>query len=256
MFFVPDWHAISFERLELEADLRGALERGELTVHYQPVVALASGRITGTEALLRWDHPTRGSVSPADFIPVAEETGLIRPIGTWVLDHAVAQTRRWQRLPGCEGMSVAVNVSVEQLQPGFADSIRDVLERHGVSAGSLVIEVTESLLLDELTVTVEAMREISALGVQRRGRRLRHRVLGAAPAPQLPVDVLKIDRSFVAQLGDGAGDPLVTAMIALGHGLGLTVVAEGVETGAAAALPARARLRRRAGLPVRGGTDA
>jgi EAL domain-containing protein (putative c-di-GMP-specific phosphodiesterase class I) len=225
--YEPDWHAIVLARMELEYDLAAAIEHGELEVHYQPVIALDDGRMIGTEALLRWWHPTRGAVSPTEFIPIAEQTGLIRSLGAWVLEQAVGQTKRWQDA-GLTGLSVAVNVSVDQLHPGFADEIDDILRRHKFDSTKLIIEITESLLVDE-TVRVEGLRELRALGVTIAVDDFGTGYSALDRLRQFPVDILKIDRSFVAQI-ERAGNPLVTAIIALGHGLGLQVIAEGIET--------------------------
>jgi diguanylate cyclase (GGDEF)-like protein len=231
VFFEPDWHAESVARLEFEADLRHSVERQDFELHYQPISDLATGRIVGTEALVRWFHHGRGSVPPTEFIPVAEETGLIRPLGAWVLDEAVRQTREWQRSsPDYAEMTVAVNVSVEQLHPDFVAELAAILERHAFQASCLTLEITESVVAEEETAMTHVLHEVSGLGVKvavddfGTGYSALHRLR------QFPFDELKIDRSFVHQLGDRAADPLVTAMIALGHGLGLRVVAEGIET--------------------------
>lgn len=226
--YEPGWHAIALARMELERDFAAAIEHGELEVHYQPVIDLDDGRVIGTEALLRWWHPTRGAVPPTEFIPIAERTGLIRSVGAWVLEQAVWQTKRWQQA-GMTDLSVAVNVSVDQIYPGFADQIDDILRRHDFNPTGLIVEITESLLMDE-TVRVDALRELRALGVTIAVDDFGTGYSAMDRLRQFPVDVLKIDRSFIAQIGQAAGDPLVAAMIALGHGLGLRVIAEGLET--------------------------
>jgi len=224
-----EWHADVLERLQLQSDLALAIDNDELVVHYQPVVQLTTGRVTSTEALLRWCHPTRGLVSPAEFIPMAEQTGLIRPIGAWVLEEAIRQTKQWQQT-GRGQLGVAVNVSVVQLVPGFAEELGRLLTRYDLAPGDLTIEVTESMLLDRETVRIEVLRRVSQLGVHVAVDDFGTGYSALDRLRQFPIDNLKIDRSFVDQIGDATGDPLVTAVIALAHGLGMHVVAEGVET--------------------------
>ncbi|HEU4976691.1 MAG TPA: bifunctional diguanylate cyclase/phosphodiesterase [Baekduia sp.] len=216
------------ERLELDGALREALARGELQLLYQPQVRLADGAVIGVEALLRWRHPRLGTVSPAAFIPIAERTGLIVPIGEWVLAEACAQAMRWDH----DELEVAVNVSAIQLSaPGFAATVRRVLAETGLAPGRLCLEVTETVLLADVPRAQALLAELKGLGV-----RLAVDDFGVGHASLrhlrqlLPVDKLKIDKSFVDGLVDDAHDAaIVDAVVRLAAGLGLECVAEGVE---------------------------
>lgn len=226
----PHLHAALLERLELQSDLQLALDRGELKVLYQPVALLPGGGLLGAEALLRWAHPTLGLVPPGEFIPLAELTGAIVPIGRWVLAEACRTLTRWRtRSPDA---AVGVNVSVHQLRdPGFVDDVRRVLADEHLPGTNLFLEITESVLLDDeehMVARLEALRDLgcpivlddfgtgfSALGYLR----------------SYPVDVLKVDRSFVSGSGSGSGgDQLVRTILELGRAYGLGVIAEGIET--------------------------
>ncbi len=214
------------ERLELERGLRRALERDELVLHYQPLVSLRERAIAGVEALVRWQHPERGMVPPNEFIPVAEETGLIVPLGRWVLEQACRTASGW---PGY----VSVNLSSRQLAvPGLAEDIARVLKQSGVAPERLALELTESVLMEE----TEALEALRALGV-----RLMLDDFGTGYSSldyvrRFPPDAIKIDRSFVAPLADDAGARhIVQAIVGMAAGLGVGVIAEGVETLAQAA---------------------
>lgn len=223
----------ALERLDLEADLRQAIEREELVIHYQPKVQLATGRIIGTEALLRWEHPERGLVSPDNFIPVAEETQLIRPIGRWVLREACRQAREWQ-----EGRSsgppllMSVNLSLEQLQhPRLIDEVAQTLEETGVNPGALVLEITESMVMKDAESSIATLRRLKALGVRLALDDFGTGYSSLAYLKRFPIDMIKIDRSFVGGLGQDPEDTaIVRAIIGLAGALDLEVVAEGVET--------------------------
>ncbi|MEV4279095.1 putative bifunctional diguanylate cyclase/phosphodiesterase [Actinoplanes xinjiangensis] len=209
--------------------LEGALQRDEFTVLYQPIVDLASGRVVAAEALLRWQHPLHGAVSPATFIPVAERSGEIVGIGRWVLEQAVRQVAAW-RAAGAD-LSVTVNVSPRQLQePHLARDVLAVLERAGAPAESLVVEVTESAMVDE-AVEVAALRRLRSAGVRIAIDDFGTGYSSLQYLTRLPVDILKIDRSFVAQMdGTPEGAAIAEAVIRLAQILRLTTVAEGVET--------------------------
>ena len=229
--FQPEMHAVVVERLELETDLRHALDRAELHLVYQPVVSLSTGAVSGVEALARWNHPTRGLVSPAEFIPAAEKTGLIVPMGRWVLEEACRQQRRWHRATG-HSVRMAVNISARQLQGALlADHVATALRATAVPPSSLVLEITESMLVDDAERTMAKLQRFSDLGVSMAIDDFGTGYSSLAYLSRLPVDILKIDRSFVAGIGAHREMTAVTsAIVALGKSLNLTVVAEGIET--------------------------
>ncbi len=225
--------ADALRRLEAEADLRQAIERREFRVYYQPRVEIVSGHIVGMEALVRWDHPRRGLLSPAEFIPLAEETGLILPIGRRVLAEACGQARAWRdRYPGDPRLLMSVNLSVRQFQhPDLVEEITQVLRETGLAAGSLKLEITESVLMEDAAANTIMLRRLEALGVRLEIDDFGTGYSSLGYLKRFPVDVLKIDRSFVAGLGrDPEDTAIVQAMISLAHTLGLAVTAEGVET--------------------------
>jgi len=218
-------------RLTLERDLRLALERGELTLFYQPQVSLLTGRTVGVEALLRWQHPRRGLVLPSEFIAVAEETRLILPIGEWVLRTACEQARLWHQ-NGCDELRVAVNLSALQFQQrSLVAAVHTILAATGVDPGCLVLEITESAAMQDAALSVEIMTMLRAMGL-----RIAIDDFGTGHASlsylrQFPIDALKIDRSFISDLETSReGSAIINAIIGLAHGLDLEVLAEGVET--------------------------
>jgi diguanylate cyclase (GGDEF)-like protein/PAS domain S-box-containing protein len=224
-------------RLHLESRLRHAIERGELSLHYQPRVASHQCRLAGVEGLLRWHNADLGSVSPADFIPIAEETGLIVPIGNWVIEEACAQIARW-RATGRSSFEVSINLSPLQLRDDrLPAAVADCMARHGVQRGELEIEITESALMENMVMILPRITEIRKLGV---GLAIDDFGTGYSSLnylSRLPLDKLKIDRSFIQHMeGDPANLAITRAIIGLGHTLGLVVVAEGVETEEQAAM--------------------
>jgi EAL domain-containing protein (putative c-di-GMP-specific phosphodiesterase class I) len=227
----PALNARSVARLTLERELRQALERGELALRYQPQLRIASGRTVGVEALLRWNHPRRGLVEPGDFIAVAEDARLILPIGEWVLRTACEQARAW-RAQGCPELHVAVNLSALQFQqPGLAGRVEAILRESGLAAAALVIEITESAAMQNVELTVEVLARLRGMGVRVALDDFGTGHASLAYLRQFPIDALKIDRSFVADLETRREGPaIVTAIIGLAHGLDLEVIAEGVET--------------------------
>lgn len=226
------------ERLGLENDLRRAIKRGELRVHYQPKVLLRTGKIVGTEALVRWEHPERGLLPPAAFIPIAEETNLIMPLGRWVLTEACRQTRLWQELyPGDSPWEVCVNLSGRQLRdPGLCQDVGRILRETGLESGSLYLEITEGVLIEDDPSTLATFRELKSLGVKLMLDDFGTGYSSLSYLKLLPMDFLKIDRSFVEGLGkDPKDEGIVSAVIELARVLGMEEVAEGVETAEQAA---------------------
>lgn len=231
-FFEPAMHTAVVDRLELETDLRGALSRGELMLYYQPLVQLDTERVMGVEALLRWDHPRRGIVQPNDFIPIAEETGLIVPIGRWVLQEACRQAQTWWRdLPDSESISVAVNVSGRQLQDSFfVSDVAEALADSGLLPSRLVIEITESVIMHRTEAMVQRLQELKTLGVHLAIDDFGTGYSSLSYLQQFPIDIIKIDKAFVDGMErDAAGAALTRTIIGLGWTLGLATIAEGVE---------------------------
>jgi diguanylate cyclase (GGDEF)-like protein len=230
-FFSGEMNASSLERLTLETQLRHAVERGEFLLFYQPKVDVATRRITGAEALIRWKHPELGIVSPAKFIPIAEETGLIVEIGQWVLRTACAQVKAWVQA-GLPPLSVSVNVSTAQFkQRKVWHAVRGALERSGIMPGQLVLELTESMLMENANDSIDMLNELKEIGVKISIDDFGTGYSSLSYLSRFPIDELKIDRSFVSGLPvDRNGAAIVGAIIALARELGLKTVAEGVET--------------------------
>ncbi len=231
--FDPSMHAAVRRRLKLSGELRKAVGSQQLRLVYQPEVAVADGRRLGVEALVRWDHPTDGLVGPDTFIPLAEETGLIVPIGAWVLEEACRQAVAWNNAGGAmAGGLMSVNVSGRQLvEPTLPASVAEILERTGLPPTQLCLEVTESVLVENVEQTAPVLRSIRDLGVQFAVDDFGTGYSSLSSLQRFPIDLLKIDRSFVARLPEeeDAGT-IVWAVIRLAHNLHLRVVAEGVET--------------------------
>jgi diguanylate cyclase (GGDEF)-like protein len=233
-FFEPSMSAQTLERVELESDLRAGIERGELRLHYQPIVTLGSTEIVGFEALVRWQHPTRGLVPPLAFIPLAEETGLIVPIGRWVLEAACRQAAKWHRArtdPDATPLFVSVNLSARQfMQSDLVGDVAAVLAETGLEGSALELEITESVLMDQSETGVRTLRRLRALGVRLVLDDFGTGYSSLSYLKHLPLDTIKIDRSFVAGIEEKADRSIVEAVVALAHGLGIGVVAEGIET--------------------------
>ena len=243
-FFDPGMQAAAAARAGLEADLRAALAQGDFVLHYQPQVD-HMGRVVGVEALVRWQHPQRGMVSPADFIPLAEDTGLILPLGRWVLRSACELLAQWREDPRLAHLSVAVNVSSRQFHNAdFADYVAHVLQNTGAPPARLKLELTESMLVHDMVSTIARMEALRALGVGFALDDFGTGYSSLAYLRRMPLDQLKIDRSFVRELLTDANDAaIVNTIIALSRSLGLEVIAEGVETAEQCDLLARAGCR-------------
>lgn len=220
-------------RLELETDLRKALEKQEFVVHYQPILNLETHRIVGFEALVRWLHPTRGLILPADFIPTAEEIGLIVPIGYWVLDEACHQIRAWQlQYPTEPPLTMNVNFSTRQCaEIDLVEKIVEILQKNKLDASSLKMELTESLIVEDSEYTSAILSKLRELGLQVHIDDFGTGYSSLGYLHTLPIDTIKIDRTFISQLETtDSGPEIVQMILALAHGLGMKVVAEGVET--------------------------
>lgn len=217
-------------RLMLERDLRKALEQDQLTLHYQPQVDTNSGRIVGVEALMRWSHPRLGSISPAHLIPIAEDSGLIVLLGAWALRRACVDAQNWQR-QGLEGVCVSVNVSARQFsEPNFVASIRGALFQSGLDGSLLELELTESLLFDQHGTGLKSLMDLRERGIALAIDDFGTGDSSPAHLKKFPLQRLKIDRGFIKNIPDGIDDMAIAgAMIALGHKLGMEIVAEGVE---------------------------
>ncbi|MBV7570074.1 EAL domain-containing protein [Pseudomonas sp. PDM27] len=229
-FYTDSLQASTLERLQLENQLRKAIEEKQLKVFYQPKLCLATGKLNAAEALVRWDHPTMGRVPPGDFIGLAEETGLIGPIGEFVLRQACWQACEWQR-QGLDAIRVSVNLSVHQLRQGkLVSLVRQVLEETGLEPRYLELELTESQLLDSVEHIIATFQQLRDLGVKLAIDDFGTGYSSLSYLKRIPVDYVKIDQAFIRGLGEGSGDAAITrAIIAMAHGLSLKVVAEGVE---------------------------
>jgi EAL domain-containing protein (putative c-di-GMP-specific phosphodiesterase class I) len=221
--------AAAIDRLELKSDLESAVANQQFFLLYQPIFDLGNVQIRGVEALLRWQHPTRGVISPDNFIPVLEDIGLIVEVGRWVLAEACAQAAAWDRLG--YSMTMSVNVSMRQLESDLLVShVEDALTANNFDPGSLIIEVTESTLMRDANATVSRLRRLKEIGVQIAIDDFGTGYSSLAYLRQFPVDVLKIDRSFVAEMDDGPhSGALIHTLVELGRTLGLVTLAEGIE---------------------------
>lgn len=230
-YFRAEMNAAASRRLELENDLRGALAAAQFELHYQPKICAKAGTICGVEALIRWRHPTRGLVSPLDFIPLAEETGLIEPIGAWVLDEACRQLGAW-RAAGIQNLSMAVNLSAHQLRsPGLINLVGLTLCRHALREDDIELEITESVAMANPERAIDQLHALRTLGVRLAIDDFGTGYSSLAYLKNLPIQTLKLDRSFVRDIETDANDAAIcAATITLAHTLGLEVVAEGVET--------------------------
>lgn len=232
--FNPDMHENAVVRLQLENDLRRAIERQEFQLHYQPIVAIETGRLCGFEALVRWQHPDQGIVYPTQFIPVAEETGLIVPLDQWVLRKACRQICLWQKqYPANIPLTVSVNLSAKQFsQPDLVEQIKQILQDTDLDACSLKLEITESVLMDNTESARSMLLQLKALGIQLLLDDFGTGYSSLSYLQRFPIDVLKIDRSFISNTNVGGQDfEIVQTIVTLAHVLGMDVIAEGVQTG-------------------------
>ncbi|HEX2849680.1 MAG TPA: EAL domain-containing protein [Acidimicrobiales bacterium] len=219
----------NMRRLTLISELRDAIYNGELELHFQPKIDLATKHVKGAEALLRWNHPTLGPVSPAEFIPMAEESALIGPLTAWVIDRAARQCRRW--LDSGHDLSVAANISARNLyDPNLVRVLTKVIDDQALDPGRLTLELTETQMAEDLPMARTLLRRLQALGARVSMDDFGTGYSSLAYLSRLPLDELKIDRSFVGELTSDQGTTVVQSIIGLGHDLGLHVVAEGVET--------------------------
>jgi len=230
-FYAPEMNQRVEKRMRLESSLRHALSRGEFLLHYQPKLSVTRERYCGAEALLRWHHPERGLVGPNDFIPILEETGLIVPVGLWVLTTACAQMRAWQNM-GIDVPSVAVNLSARQFQQAdLVECIRDIIHAAGVSPEKIELEITESMLMHDPQQAARTLHSLKALGVRLSVDDFGTGYSSLAYLKQFPLDALKIDRAFINNIAHDPNDAAITlTIINLAHNLKLKVVAEGVES--------------------------
>ena len=221
-------NAAAMARFQMEKDLRLALARQEFLLYYQPIVCLETGRINGFEALVRWEHPQRGMISPAEFIPLAEETGLIKPLGAWVLQEAVAQLKSWQQeFPINPPLTISVNLSSLQLsQPDLVEQVKQILQENPVIFRTLRLEITESTIMENQETAAATLRELKDLGIELYIDDFGTGYSSLSRLHELPIDVMKIDRSFVSQ----KKWDIIWAIMILASSLGLEVIAEGIET--------------------------
>jgi EAL domain-containing protein (putative c-di-GMP-specific phosphodiesterase class I) len=229
--------AAAEERLLIESGLRQALDRGEFGLCYQPIVVLADSALCGFEALLRWQHPSRGTLMPDQFIPTAEETGLIIPIGEWVLGEACAQLRRWDaEFPAATALTINVNLSAKQcLDPSLVSVVARTLDHTGLEPHRLKLEITESIVLEDSKVVVDNLNALRGLGVKLGLDDFGMGYSALSYLQRLPLQTLKIDRSFVNGIRESGNMEIIRAIIAMAAGLSMDVTAEGVETAEQAA---------------------
>ncbi len=226
-------HAVAMNLLQMETDLRRALERQEFFIQYQPIVALDTFNLRGFEALVRWQHPERGLISPMDFIPVAEDTGQILPIGQWALQEACKQMRRWHRGFLYESfVFFSVNLSSKQFtQPDLLEQVKNILDETKLDPRSLKLEITESVVMENIDTATEMLKQLRALGVQLSIDDFGTGYSSLSYLHRFPIDTLKVDRSFVMRMVDNNENiEIVRTILMLAQNLGMDVVAEGVET--------------------------
>jgi len=231
--FDPAMHASAMQRLVLENELRRAIEHGELRLAYQPIWSIATGALIEVEALVRWQHPERGTICPNDFIPIAEETGLILPLGSWVLREACRQLKQWQaQFPDLADLAIGVNVSGRQFaRLEIVGEVQRVLSETGLHPRYLKLEITETALMENGGPAMEALAALRETGVRFHLDDFGTGYSSLGYLHRMPIDTLKIDRTFVSVMGaDQTGKSIVQAIVALAHSMDMRAIAEGVET--------------------------
>jgi diguanylate cyclase (GGDEF)-like protein len=231
--FQPSMRVQAVTLLQIETDLRRAVERQELRLHYQPLVSLKTGKIVGFEALARWQHPKHGLISPAEFIPIAEDSGLITSVGYWAMLQACHQVRTWQQqFPTDPPMMISVNLSSRQFaQPNLINQVECVLAETGLDAQTLKLEITESMVMEDIEAAIATLGQIKALNVRLGIDDFGTGYSSLSHLYRFPADTLKVDQSFVSRIGlDEENNEIVRAIVTLAHNLGMTVIAEGIET--------------------------
>jgi EAL domain-containing protein (putative c-di-GMP-specific phosphodiesterase class I) len=226
-------HQNALQQLKFETEMRYALERGEFSLHYQPIIELKTNDLKGFEALVRWNHPTRGMVSPMEFIPTAEENGLILPLGKWILQESCRQLRKWQNHNSLAAtIAISVNLSSKQfLQPDLSQQVAAVLEETGLSPSCLKLEITESHFLDNTEMAIVTMNRLRELGIEISLDDFGTGYSSLSYLHRLPIDYLKIDRSFVSRMEEKKENAeIVHTIIKLAQNLKMKVIAEGIET--------------------------
>jgi len=231
--FQPSMRVQAVTLLQIETDLRRAIERQELRLHYQPLVSLKTGKIAGFEALARWQHPKHGLIAPAEFIPIAEDSGLIISVGYWAMLQACHQLRIWQRqFPTDPPLMISVNLSSRQFaQPNLINQVECVLAETGLEAQTLKLEITESMVMDDIEAAIATLEQIKALNVRLGIDDFGTGYSSLSHLYRFPADTLKVDQAFVSRIGlDEENNEIVRAIVTLAHNLGMTVIAEGIET--------------------------
>ena len=232
-YYAEEMNQRRLQRAQLERELRAAVENDQFVLHFQPQISVATGEIQGVESLVRWQHPTRGLLAPTEFVSIAEETGLILPIGEWVLNHACETIKAW-RANGVGVPHIVVNVSAGQLHEGLVDAVRQVMVKHGIEASWLMLEITETMLMERVEEAISILRRIRELGIRIAMDDFGTGYSSLSVLQRLPLDMLKIDRSFVSAIDNEADNAravaIIGAIIAIAKELGLSVVAEGVDS--------------------------
>jgi EAL domain-containing protein (putative c-di-GMP-specific phosphodiesterase class I) len=231
--FVTKMHEQALTHLELEAEIRAGIQNQEFELYYQPIISFKTGKISGFESLVRWQSPKRGFVSPGSFIPIAEETGLIIPLGKWILEQACRQMRSWQeQFSDCQTWIISVNLSIRQFsQPNLVEQIEEIIQLTGINPHSLKLEITESMVMDDVEEAINLLHRLKTLGLRLSMDDFGTGFSSFSYLHRFPMDTLKVDRSFVSNMNQsGKNQAIVTAIITLAHKLDLDVVAEGIET--------------------------